>query len=331
MRRGWTLALLGLVRVVGRVMYVLASLIPLAKVRLVIIKKRIDSGLPEFEVKLLLQSIFNTRGKVVVNRNGKRAILGTPTEAVEILKERDKHIYKLVKVEPFNSTKEKMSVVVELPSGGLRAHCKGASEIILASCDKVLNLDGEIVPLDEESTNHLKDTIKQFASEALRTLCFAYEELENGLMGVVGVKDLVHPGVKKSVAMCPLAGIIVRMVTGDNINTTKVVARECGILTDGDIAIEDLEFREKSYDLILTFKQTHIRKTLAYHIWESGSYNRRPRGICPFGRIAPLDANVSLDAKVSLDIEALWTHNPTLGTKLKTRRSKGTTLVKFQK
>nr|AAG28435.1 plasma membrane Ca2+-ATPase [Glycine max] len=231
------------------------------------------SELPEPAVKLLLESIFNnTGGEVVVNQNGKREILGTPTEAA-ILEfglslggdfQGEKQACKLVKVEPFNSTKKKMSVVVELPGGGLRAHCKGASEIILAACDKVLNSNGEVVPLDEESTSHLKATINQFASEALRTLCLAYVELENGFspedpipvsgytcIGVIGIKDPVRPGVKESVAMCRSAGITVRMVTGDNINTAKAIARECGILTDDGIAIEGPEFREKSQEELL--------------------------------------------------------------------------------
>ncbi|CBI33695.3 unnamed protein product, partial [Vitis vinifera] len=64
--------------------------------------------------------------------------------------------------------------------GGLRAHTKGASEIILAACDKMIDSNGEVVPLDEASIDHLKATINQFASEALRTLCLAYMELENG-------------------------------------------------------------------------------------------------------------------------------------------------------
>ncbi|KAL6339029.1 hypothetical protein AAG906_024180 [Vitis piasezkii] len=226
------------------------------------------SEIPDSTVKLLLQSIFNNSGgEVVINKEGKLEILGSPTDAA-LLEfglflggdfQGERQAPKLIKVEPFNSTKKRMGVVLELPEGGLRAHTKGASEIILAACDKMIDSNGEVVPLDEASIDHLKATINQFASEALRTLCLAYMELENGFspndpipltgytcIGIVGIKDPVRPGVKESVAICRSAGITVRMVTGDNINTAKAIARECGILTDDGIAIEGPDFREKS-------------------------------------------------------------------------------------
>ncbi|CAI0393421.1 unnamed protein product, partial [Linum tenue] len=202
-------------------------------------------------MKLLLESIFNnTGGDVVVNEAKKVEILGTPTETAllelglllggDFQEERGKS--KIVKVEPFNSTKKRMGVVLELPEGGFRAHCKGASEIALAACDKFLNSNGDVVPLDEASTKLLQDTIENFASEALRTLCLAYSDIGT----IVGIKDPVRPGVKESVAVCRSAGIVVRMVTGDNLTTAKAIARECGILTDDGLAIEGPEFREKS-------------------------------------------------------------------------------------
>lgn len=70
-------------------------------------------------------------------------------------------------------------------------------------------------------------------------------------IGIVGIKDPVRPGVKESVAICRSAGITVRMVTGDNINTAKAIARECGILTDKGVAIEGPEFRMKSEEELL--------------------------------------------------------------------------------
>lgn len=236
----------------------------------------LQSEIPESAVKLLVQSIFNnTGGEVVVNKHGKTEILGTPTETA-ILElglslggnfQEERKSYKVIKVEPFNSTKKRMGVVIELPGEGgslLRAHTKGASEIVLAACDKVVNSSGDVVPLDEESIKYLNVTIEEFANEALRTLCLAYMDLENGFspdeaipasgftcVGIVGIKDPVRPGVKESVELCRRAGITVRMVTGDNINTAKAIARECGILTDDGIAIEGPVFREKSQEELL--------------------------------------------------------------------------------
>ncbi|KAM7514415.1 hypothetical protein LguiA_003998 [Lonicera macranthoides] len=234
------------------------------------------SGIPGSVAKMLVESIFNnTGGDIVTNKNNETEILGTPTETALLefglllggdFKE-VRESSKLVKVEPFNSTKKRMGVVLELPEGSLWAHCKGASEIILSACDKVIDSTGEGVPLDEASIDNLKDTIEQLANEALRTLCLAYKEVGSDfsadspvpfegytLIGIVGIKDPVRPGVKESVAMCRSAGITVRMVTGDNINTAKAIARECGILTDNGVAIEGPEFRAKSdqelYELI---------------------------------------------------------------------------------
>lgn len=226
------------------------------------------SELPDFVVKILRQSIFtNTGGEIVNNEENKPEILGTPTESALLQFglflggdfQVERQSSKILKVEPFNSEKKRMGVVIELPEGGLRAHSKGASEIVLAACDKYIDSNGEVVPLDEASANHLRDTIDQFANEALRTLCLAYMDVGSEFsddsvipskgftcVGIVGIKDPLRPGVKEAVAICRSAGITVRMVTGDNINTAKAIARECGILTDDRYAIEGPEFRTKT-------------------------------------------------------------------------------------
>ncbi|XP_047161696.1 calcium-transporting ATPase 1-like isoform X2 [Vigna umbellata] len=156
------------------------------KVKEVSNNSSLSSELPGPALKMLLQSIFsNTGGEVVVNKKGKREILGTPTESALLQFglslggdfHAERQTCKIVKVEPFNSEKKRMGVVLEIPGGALRAHCKGASEIILAACDKVINSEGVVVSIDEESGNYLTSTINQFAGEALRTLCLAYIEL----------------------------------------------------------------------------------------------------------------------------------------------------------
>src|SRR5690554_3097554 len=51
-------------------------------------------------------------------------------------------------------------------------------------------------------------------------------------LGVVGIRDPLRPDAYESVRTCQKAGIIVRMVTGDHLETAKFIARDCGILTD---------------------------------------------------------------------------------------------------
>ena len=52
-------------------------------------------------------------------------------------------------------------------------------------------------------------------------------------------------------ATCQRAGIMVRMVTGDNVHTAKHIARECGILSDTGIAMEGPIFRSMPEDDLL--------------------------------------------------------------------------------
>jgi Ca2+-transporting ATPase len=205
---------------------------------------------------------------VVKDKNGKNTILGSPTESALLefglllgsdfdARNRSK-AYKILKLEPFNSVRKKMSVLVGLPDGRVQAFCKGASEIILSMCDKIIDCNGEVVDLPEDRASNVSDVINSFASEALRTLCLAVKDI-NGTQGetnipdsgytliaLVGIKDPVRPGVKEAVQTCIAAGITVRMVTGDNINTAKAIAKECGILTDDGVAIEGPSFRELS-------------------------------------------------------------------------------------
>ncbi|KDO42352.1 hypothetical protein CISIN_1g044020mg, partial [Citrus sinensis] len=230
-------------------------------------KDILQSEISERVLDITLQAIFqNTGSKVVKDKDGKNSILGTPTESA-ILEfglrlggdfEAQRREFKIVKVEPFNSVRKKMSVLIALPAGGMRAFCKGASEIVLSMCDKVVSDNGEPVPLSEEQFRNITDVINGFASEALRTLCLAFKDLNDSsnennipdsgytLIAVVGIKDPVRPGVKEAVQTCLEAGITVRMVTGDNINTARAIAKECGILTSDGEAVEGPEFRNMS-------------------------------------------------------------------------------------
>ncbi|KAF9592479.1 hypothetical protein IFM89_015050 [Coptis chinensis] len=225
------------------------------------------STISERVMSVFLQSIFqNTSSEVVRGKDGKHSILGSPTESA-LLEfglllggdfDTQRRVSKIVKVEPFNSVRKKMSVLVSLSAGGYRVFCKGASEIILGICDKIVDKNGQAISLSETQIKNVTSIINGFANEALRTLCLAYKDMNETsseeslpaegytLIAVVGIKDPVRPGVKEAVQTCLAAGITVRMVTGDNINTAKAIAKECGILTDDGIAIEGPDFRNKS-------------------------------------------------------------------------------------
>jgi magnesium-transporting ATPase (P-type) len=69
-------------------------------------------------------------------------------------------------------------------------------------------------------------------------------------IALVGIQDPVRPEVPEAIKQCQEAGIVVRMVTGDNINTARSIAMSCGILheNDGCLVIESKEFNERIRD-----------------------------------------------------------------------------------
>jgi P-type Ca2+ transporter type 2C len=228
--------------------------------------KELCSVIPRNALGALLQCIFeNTSSEVARGKDGKNTVLGSPTEIallefglkLEVFGGVQLQKNEKVKEEPFNSEKKMMSVVISVP-GGYRVFCKGASEIILGMCDKILDKEGNVIPMSQNQAKDILYIINGFASEALRTLCLAFRDLDEfdsreaiptsryTLIAVVGIKDPMRPGVKESVKICMEAGIMIHMITGDNINTAKAIAKDCGILTDDGIAIEGPAFRSKS-------------------------------------------------------------------------------------
>ncbi|XP_057487667.1 calcium-transporting ATPase 4, plasma membrane-type-like isoform X2 [Actinidia eriantha] len=217
----------------------------------------------ESVLDILLHSIFlNSGSEVVQGKDGTNTVLGTPTGSalLEFALRLGGHYddicqrYEILEVWPFNSSTKRRSVHVALPEGGSRVFCTGAAEIILRDCTKIICSNGDCVHLSMEQNRKVLDIINVFCCGALRTLCLAFKDLDNSndcrvldgdytLMAVIGISDPVRPEVKSAVQTCLAAGITVRMVTGDNINTAKAIAKECGILTDDGLAIEAPDLR----------------------------------------------------------------------------------------
>ncbi|KAM9185739.1 plasma membrane calcium-transporting ATPase 2 isoform 2-T2 [Dugong dugon] len=171
---------------------------------------------------------------------------------------------KLYKVYTFNSVRKSMSTVIKLPDESFRMYSKGASEIVLKKCCKILNGAGEprvFRPRDRDEM--VKKVIEPMACDGLRTICVAYRDFpsspepdwdnENSILNdltgicVVGIEDPVRPEVPEAIRKCQRAGITVRMVTGDNINTARAIAIKCGIIHPGEdfLCLEGKEFNRR--------------------------------------------------------------------------------------
>nr|XP_032630091.1 plasma membrane calcium-transporting ATPase 2 isoform X4 [Chelonoidis abingdonii] len=171
---------------------------------------------------------------------------------------------KLYKVYTFNSVRKSMSTVVKMPDGSFRMYSKGASEIVLKKCSRIINAAGEIrVFRPRDRDEMVKKVIEPMACDGLRTICIAYRDFssnpepdwdsENDILTdltcicVVGIEDPVRPEVPEAIRKCQRAGITVRMVTGDNINTARAIAIKCGIIHPGEdfLCIEGKEFNRR--------------------------------------------------------------------------------------
>jgi Ca2+-transporting ATPase len=62
-------------------------------------------------------------------------------------------------------------------------------------------------------------------------------------VGMVGIQDPLRDGVPEAVRICQKAGVVIRMVTGDNKVTAQAIAQECGILRADSVIMEGPEFR----------------------------------------------------------------------------------------
>ncbi|KAK4427477.1 Calcium-transporting ATPase 9, plasma membrane-type [Sesamum alatum] len=223
--------------------------------------------------------VQNTAGSVFLSKDGELEISGSPTEkailqwGVKLGMKFDvvKSESIVLHVSPFNSTKKRGGVALRgRTESKVHIHWKGAAEIILSSCSQYIDVNGSLQSMDKDK-DFFKDAIDDMASRSLRCVAIAYRTCETDevptdveqlaqwtlpdddlmLLAIVGIKDPCRPGVKDAVRLCTHAGVKVRMVTGDNIQTAKAIALECGILspdadTNEPYVIEGKKFRELS-------------------------------------------------------------------------------------
>lgn len=209
---------------------------------------------------------------------GKFAFIGSKTETALLQLARD-HLgmqslpetrsnEQVVQMFPFDSGKKCMGAVIK-HGNGYRLMVKGASEILLGMCSYKADIKNlSTSPMTEDEKKGLTATINSYARQSLRTIGLIYCDYEQWppqaatleddsvvfasilkdlvFLGVVGIQDPVRPGVPESVKKAQHAGVVIRMVTGDNAVTARAIATECGILTEGGVVMEGPTFRRLS-------------------------------------------------------------------------------------
>ncbi|MFA5222102.1 MAG: HAD-IC family P-type ATPase, partial [Methanoregula sp.] len=192
------------------------------------------TGLPQSPSEwVTLNAAVNSTAHITT-QNGTPVIIGNITEGALLRWLEDARIdYRAVRAgypvetqQLFDGTRKRMSSIVTI---GNRQWLlvKGAPEIIASRCTGTVDLD----------------TVNASAARAMRTLAFAHREIANGnddetglaWDGYVGIRDALRENIGSSVAACHRAGVRVCMITGDNPETAKAIARETGILTTGSV------------------------------------------------------------------------------------------------
>jgi len=189
-----------------------------------------------------------------------RQIIGAPTEGAlltlaenigyNIIKIRNQ--YTILKEFPFDSSVKRMSTVVQRADGKNYAFVKGASEIIIDRCSKII-LNGSESPLSEDFRQKILEDIDAAAKAGFRTLSIAYksltaqsnpdyerDDIEQNLtfLGFVSILDPPREGVKEAVDSCKQAQVNVVMVTGDHPVTAQSIAMQVGIFDPGEKVVE---------------------------------------------------------------------------------------------
>ncbi|KAI3651082.1 hypothetical protein MP228_004563 [Amoeboaphelidium protococcarum] len=132
---------------------------------------------------------------------------------------------------PFNSDQKWMSVQVEFKSGDSQFHVKGAPEVVLEMCQKVLSGQKHVIKSESLSLEVLQNA-KHMASNGNRVLALAHGSDMQSLVfiGMVGIYDPPRSGVAESIQKLQQSGVKVVMITGDSQDTAMSIARQLNIL-----------------------------------------------------------------------------------------------------
>ncbi|MEA5151470.1 MAG: cation-translocating P-type ATPase [Oscillospiraceae bacterium] len=227
-------------------------------------------------------------------------VTGEPTEAALVAWAyklgRDKNTLKALELRcgeaPFDSVR-KMMTTVHTTENGYVQYTKGAPDELIKLCTSYMK-DGVAVPMTEQYRAEIARANKGMADRALRVLAcarrdwagepndYAPEFLERELcfMGLCGMIDPIRPEVLDAIAECREAGIRPIMITGDHVDTAVAIARELGILSEGDYAVtgaqlsdmDDEQFQKEFRNISVYARVQPEHKTRIVNAWRGAGY-----------------------------------------------------------
>lgn len=136
----------------------------------------------------------------------------------------------IVEKVPFDSQKKFSKVILDNCS-----YIKGAPDFLIDQCKEYMGVDGQIRPFTKEDYDAVLACMKEQMSRSMRLLLIMKQDGVNGPMiylGIVCIRDNVRSDVAQTVEKMKQAGCEVVMVTGDNADTARAIAKEAGILSN---------------------------------------------------------------------------------------------------
>ena len=193
---------------------------------------------------------------------------------------------------PFDSMR-KLMTTVHRDGDGFVQYTTGAPDVVIGKCTSAL-VDGREVEMTDELRETLFKENKKLADQALRVLAsgrktyiktpesYEPDKMEQGLcfLGLVGMIDPVRPEVKDAIEECRSAGIRPIMITGDHKDTAVAIARELGIIEEGQYAITGAELSKMDdATFVKEFKNISVyarvqpeHKTRIVNQWRAAGY-----------------------------------------------------------
>jgi P-type Ca2+ transporter type 2C len=219
------------------------------------------------ENRLLAISVLCADARAGTNDDGTIEFTGDPTETALLdfgilygvnKDEVEKSFPRIAEI-PFDSVRKRMTTVNRMSGTITRVNVKGGLDEVLAVCDRII-INGIIRPVEADDKRKILQANEAMAGSALRVLAMAYKDLqeasrnvhigdlEAGLIfiGMLGMIDPARPEVVEAVAKCNTAGIRAVMITGDHLGTAMAIAREIGILREGDAVVTGAELEKQS-------------------------------------------------------------------------------------